>query len=185
MEELSIKFSALHYFKRLLLFVFAIFPAFTIGFAILGSLVEKGGIFQWIIVLFFFFFVFMVLNALKNVILLIFREEALVLKENVFVDKFSKYKPISISWDDVDEFKIKKTQNQELMDVYTLHIKYKNLDKYKDIKVINKVNKYYNAGDTVEVELDLANISYRANDYEILEKYYYIVKHKGYLDKMG
>lgn len=65
------------------------------------------------------------------------------------------------------------------MDVYTLHIKYKNLDKYKDIKTINKVNKYYNAGDTVEVELDLANLSYRANDYEILEKYYYIVKHKG------
>ena len=71
------------------------------------------------------------------------------------------------------------------MDVYTLHIKYKNLDKYKDIKTINKVNKYYNAGDTVEVELDLANISYRISDYEILEKYYYIVKHKGYLDKMG
>lgn len=185
MGELSINFSALHYFKRLLLFVFAIFPAFTIGFAILGNLLEKGGIFQWVIVLFFFFFVFMVLNALKNVILLIFREEALVLKENVFVDKFSKYKPISISWDDVYEFKIKKTQDQELMDVYTLHIKYKNLDKYKDIKVINKVNKNYNAGDTVEVELDLANISYRANDYEILEKYYYIVKHKGYLDKMG
>lgn len=183
MEELSINFSALHYFKRLLLFVFAIFPAFTIGFAILGGLVEKGSVFQWIIVLFFFFFVFMVLNALKNVILLIFREEALVLKENVFVDKFSKYKPISISWDDVDEFKIKKTQNQRLMDVYTLHIKYKNLDKYKDIKTINKVNKNYNVGDIVEVELDLANISYRVKDYEILEKYYYIAKYVE-LDKM-
>ena len=165
MEELSINFSALHYFKRLLLFVFAVFPAFTIGFAILGSLVEKGGIFQWVIVLFFFFFVFM------------------VLKENVFVDKFSKYKPISISWDDVDEFKIKKTQDQELRDVYTLHIKYKNLDKYKDIKTINKVNKNYNVGDIVEVELDLANISYRVKDYEILEKYYYIAKHVE-LDKM-
>ena len=185
MEELSINFSAMHYVKRLLIFVFAVFPAFTIGLAILGSLVEKGDIFQWVIVLFFFFFVLIVLNALKNVILLIFREEAMVLKENVFVDKFSKYKTISISWDDVDEFRIKKTVDQELMDVYTLHIKYKNLDKYKDIKTINKVNKYYNARDTVEVELDLANISYRISDYEILEKYYYIVKHKGYLDKMG
>lgn len=183
MEEISINFSAMHYFKRLLIFVFAVFPAFTIGFAILGSLVEKGGIFQVIIVLFFFFFVFIVLNALKNVILLIFREEALVLKERVFVDKFSKYKPISISWDDIDEFIIKKTQDQELMDVYTLYIKYKNLDKYKDIKAINKVNKNYTVGDIVEVELDLANISCRVKDYEILEKYYYIVKHKGYLDK--
>ena len=185
MEELSINFSALHYFKRLLLFVFALFPAFTIGFAILGNLLEKGGIFQWVIVLFFFFFVLMVLNALKNVILLIFRQEAMVLKEDVFVDKFSRYRPLSISWDDVCEFKIKKWVDQELCDRYTLHIKYKNLDKYKDIKTINKVNKNYNVGDIAEVELDLANLSCSTNDYEILEKYYYIVKHKGYLDKMG
>lgn len=185
MEELSINFSALHYFKRLLIFVFAIFPAFTIGFAILGYLLEKGGIFQWVIVLFFFFFVFMVLNALKNVILLIFRQEAMVLKEDVFVDKFSRYRPLSISWGDVCEFKIKKWVDQELCDRYTLHITYKNLDKYKKHKDIIKANKNYILGQKLKVEIEMGELALRVKDYDILEKYYYIVKHKGYLDKMG
>ena len=185
MDEIRIKYSASHYGKWILIFILAVFPVTTIALGILGLYLNSGAIIQALSALFIIFFIIMLLDTIKKLILLIFRQEAMVLKEDVFVDKFSRYRPLSISWDDVCEFKIKNWVDQELCDRYTLHITYKNLDKYKEHKDIIKANKNYILGQKLKVEIEMGELALRVKDYDILEKYYYIVKNIEHLDKNG
>lgn len=185
MDEIRIKFSASHYGKWIIIFILVVFPITTIALGILGIYLNHGAIIQALFVMFFLFFVIMFLVTIKKFILLIFRQEAMVLKEEVFVDKFSRYRPLCISWDDVCEFKIEKWEDQELYDRYTLHITYSNLDKYKERKDIIKANKNYVLGQKLKVEIEMEELAYRIKDYDILKKYYYIVKNIEHLDKKG